>query len=124
MPSKVEVIGTYEAPNAPDALLIEIAAAVPPNELDMGAFTQEAPGQPRDNWQAPWMEQWLDDSGENIVTEPFGAPPADMATSRVVFFLHYVALDGPLITPAGEVPLPPPTAVPPRLEAVEYEPVD
>jgi hypothetical protein len=124
MPSAVEVIGVYEVPSARDALLIEIAAAAPPADLDVGAFTQEEPGQPRDNWQAPWMEQWLDESGESIVSEPFDAPPDDIATSRLVFFLHYVALDRPLITPTGEVPLRDPVALPPRLSAVEYGPVD
>jgi hypothetical protein len=70
------------------------------------------------------MEQWLDENGENIVTEPFDPPPENVAASRLVFFLHYVALDRPLITPAGEVPLPPPVQLPSRLEGVEYDPVD
>jgi hypothetical protein len=124
MPTDVEVIGTYEVPTAENALLIEVAAAVAPSELDVGAFTQEEPGQPRENWQAPWMEQWLDESGENILTEPFDAPPENLTTSRLVFFLHYVALDRPLVTPAGEVPLPAPLQLPSRLQAVEYDPVD
>ena len=124
MPSDVEVVGAYEVPGAENALLIEVAAAVPPAVLDVGAFTQEEPGQPRDNWQVPWMEQWLDESGEKIVTEPFDPPPENLATSRLVFFLHYVALDRPLITPEGEVPVPSPSPLPSRLHAVEYDPVD
>ena len=123
MPAGVEIVGVYEVPSAPEALLIEVAASVPPDELDVGGVTQEEPGRPRDNWQAPWMEQWLDESGANIVSEPFDAPD-NMATSRLVFFLHYVALDRPLVTPTGDVPLPSPVALPSRLAAVEYDPVD
>jgi hypothetical protein len=114
----------YDVPSAPEALLIEVVAAIPPGELGVSAFTQEEPGRPRDDWQAPWMEQGLDERGENVVSEPFDAPPDDVATSRLVFFLHYVALDRPLITPTGEVPLSSPVAMPPRLAAVEYAPVD
>jgi hypothetical protein len=123
MPS-VDVVWVYQVPSAPDALLIEVAAPVPPDELDLGGFTQEVPEQPRENWQAPWMEQWLDESGENFFGEPFDAPPEGMTTSRLVFYLHYVARDRPLLTPTGDVPLPSPVALPPRLSAVEYEPVD
>lgn len=124
MPSSLEVVGVYDVPGAPDALLIEVIAQDSPEELDVGAFTQEEPGQPEDNWQAPWMEQWLDESGENIVSEPFDPPPDSLTSSRLVFFLHHVALDRPLLTPAGPVALPAKTDLPPRLAGVEYEPVD
>lgn len=124
MPSSIEVVGVYDVPEAPDALLIEVIAQDSPEELDVGAFTQEGPGQPQDSWQAPWMERWLDESGENIVSEPFDPPPDNLASSRLVFFLHYVALDRPLLTLAGPVPLPAKTDLPPRLAGVEYEPVD
>jgi hypothetical protein len=124
MTSRIEVVGVYEIPDAPHAVLIEIAVDTRPDDLDLGAFTQEEPGQPRENWQAPWMEQWLNESGERIVSEPFDPPPDNLTSSRVVFFLHYVSFDRPLITPAGEVALPAKAPLPPRLSAVEYEPVD
>ena len=82
-----------------DALLIEVAAGGAPSELDLGGFTQEEPGRPRDDWQVPWMEQWLDESG-------------------------YVAPNRPLITPAGPIELPQPAPLPARLAGVQYEPVD
>ena len=70
------------------------------------------------------MEQWLDESGENIVSEPFDPPPDNLASSRLVFFLHHVALERPLLTHAGPVALPAKADLPPRLAGVEYEPVD
>ena len=44
--------------------------------------------------------------------------------SRVVFFLHYLVPDRPLLTPGGERPLPPVSQLPDCLSRVEYEPVD
>ncbi len=120
----IEVVGVYVVPDAADARLVEVVADLPPHDLDLGLFTQEEPSQPRENWQAPWMEQWLDETGERVLTEPFDSPPEGLDKSRVVFFLHYLSPDRPLITPEGEVPLPPPSLMPARLSDVEYEAVD
>jgi hypothetical protein len=124
MAEAVEVVGVYEVPDAPDAYLVEVRSATPPEDLDVGGFTQEEQGQPRENWQAPWMERWLDASGEQVLTEEFDPPPEGLSESRLVFFLHYLSFDRPLLTPTGPVELPAPTAAPSRLAGVEYEPVD
>lgn len=120
----VEVVGVYAVPGAPDAHLVEVRAPTPPEELDVGAFTQEVPDEPRENWQAPWMERWLDASGEELLTEEFDPPPEGLSESRLVFFLHLLSFDRPLLTPAGPVQLPSPADLPERLSAVRYEPVD
>ena len=114
----------YEVPAAPDAHLIELHVAIPPEQLDVGAFTQEAPGEPRDNWQVPWMERWLDAAGERLLTEAFDPPPDGLSESRLVFFLHFLSFDRPLLTQAGPVELTPPAPLPDRLAAADYEPVD
>jgi hypothetical protein len=124
MAEAVELVGVYEVPNAPHAHLVEVRSATPPEDLDVGEFTQEEPGQPRENWQAPWMERWLDPSGERVLTEEFDPPPDGLPQSRLVFFLHYLSFDRPLLTPAGSLELPAPTAAPSRLAVVGYEPVD
>lgn len=124
MTDAVEVVGVYEVPSAPDGHLVEVRSPSPPDSLDIGGFTQEEPGQPRESWQAPWIERWLDPSGEQVLTEEFDPPPAWLSESRLVFFLHYLAFDRPLLTPSGPVELPMPTAVPQRLVGVAYEPVD
>src|SRR4051794_186668 len=103
MAEGVEVVGVYEIPGAPDAHLIEVRSAVPPEQLDLAAFTQEEPGQSREDWQAPWMERWLDPSGERVLTEEFDPPPDGLAESRLVFFLHFLSFDRPLLTPTGAV---------------------
>jgi hypothetical protein len=124
MDGSVEVVGVYEMPNAPHAHLVEVRSPTPPEDLDLGEFTQEEPGQPRDNWQAPWMERWLDPTGELVLTEEFDPPPGGLSESRLVFFLHHLSFDWPLLTPSGSLELPAPTAAPPRLAGVGYEPVD
>jgi hypothetical protein len=40
---------------------------------------------------------------------------------RVAFFFHYLAPEGTLRTPAGEVSLPPVSARPRRLQFMRYE---
>jgi hypothetical protein len=124
MSDEVGVVGVYELPDVPDAHLVEVRSATPPDELEIGAFTQEEPGQPREDWQAPWMERWLDPSGERLLTEEFDPPPDGLSESRLVFFLHFLSFDRPLLTPTGPVDLPNATALPERLAGVGYEPVD
>jgi hypothetical protein len=120
----VEVVGVYEVPGAADAHLVVVSTGVAPPELDIGAFTQEQPGEPRENWQAPWLERYLDPDGARVLTEAFDPPPEGLTSTRVVFFMHFLDLDRPLLTPEGPVDLPAPTELPDRLAAVEYEPVD
>jgi hypothetical protein len=124
VPGSVVVVGVYEVAGGADAHLLELVAEVPPDEFDLGAVTQEEPGQPQENWQAPWLERYLDPSGERVLTEPFDEPPAGLATTRVVFFLHLLSFERPLLTPGGPVELVPARPVPDRLASVEYEPVD
>jgi hypothetical protein len=124
MADAVEIVGIYEVADAADAHLLEVRSVTPPNELHLDALTQEDPGHPRENWQAPWMERWLDPSGEQVLTEAFDPPPEGLCESRLVFFLHFLSFDRPLLTPAGPVELPALIPLPPRLASIEYEPVD
>ena len=75
-----------------------------PESFDWAAVTQEEPGQPRSNWQAPWDEQ-----------------PLDSAETRWAFFFHYLDPSRPLLTPNGPVELPPETPVPDHLANIRYE---
>jgi hypothetical protein len=70
------------------------------------------------------MERWLDPSGGDLLTEEFDPPPDGLAESRLVFFLHFMTFDRPLLTPAGPLELPTPSALPERFAAIRYEPVD
>lgn len=122
MPGSFDVVGVYEAPDAPEGTyLIELRGPVPARDLDLGAVTQEAPGEARDNWQAAWLERWLDPESGELVSEPFDDPPEELAQSRLVFFLHLLSWERPLLTPDGFADLPAASERPERLQAVAYE---
>ena len=71
--------------------------------LNWGEVTQAAPGQPPRNWQVAYDEQ-----------------PLDRDRHRWAFFIHYLDLNAPLLTPFGPVRLPAPTPRPPHLAHVMY----
>jgi hypothetical protein len=122
----IEIAGVYEVDGAPDVSLVEVIDnEARPSELHLGGFTQEEAGQPRSNWQSPYMEQYLDAVGERRLSEPFDLPDEDEPPTRVAFFLHFLDTSRPLITPQGDLPLPPRSSMPQRLRGeIEYEPVD
>jgi len=125
----VEVLGVYAVPGHPDVALIEVTIDRPPSGVDVGGFTQEDPGTDRGNWQVPYDERYLDADGTREIGERWGSwtlkpgseePP----TTRLVFFFHFLDSGRPLLTPDGDVALPPTQALPSRLAFVEYEPPD
>ena len=86
--------------------------------VDFEEFAQPTPTGPRSDWQAPYDEQYLDASGQTLLDEPL-----DDAPTRAVFFLHFLDLNRPLLTPAGPRDLPAPTRLPDRLHRlVSYSP--
>jgi hypothetical protein len=123
--ASVEVVGVYGVPGEPVVHLVEVVVDRRPSEVDVGAFTQEEPGSPREDWQVPWMEHYLNADGTRLAAEVFEVPDDDVGPTRLAFFLHFLAFDRSLITPFGEVELPAPRSMPGRLVGkVEFEPVD
>lgn len=51
-------------------------------ELDVGEFTQDVPGQPRENWQVPWDERVLDPEGKRQMSEQY---PSEIVTDGKPF---------------------------------------
>lgn len=84
--------------------LLEVEIEPGDADVDLGEFTQPVDDTPRESWQAPWDERPVGDGG-----------------TRWAFFLHYVDLSRPLLTPVGECPLPPPTPMPPHLADIAYD---
>lgn len=125
MSASVNVVGVYGVPEEPDVYLVEVVVDRRPSEVDVGAFTQEEPGSPREDWQVPWMEHYPNADGTELAAEVFEVPDDDAAPTRLAFFLRFLAFDRPLITPFGELELPAPQPMPGRLVGkVEFEPVD
>lgn len=119
---KIKVIGIYPVEEAPEPChLVEIVIEDFQGNLDMGEFTQEVPGQPRDNWQVPWDEYVLSSDGTAGEPAPFPGPLKIDGSQRLAFFFHYLDASRPLLTPTGSVPLPEATRRPERLHFVKYE---
>jgi hypothetical protein len=127
MEPKVEVIGVYAVSeemwthNQPVYLIeLQFRGATP---FDAGALAQEMPGKPEDSWQVAYDERELDVSGEREIDERSLSYEYE-GDVRLAFFLHLIDFERPLLTPFGDVSLPPPTDVPERLAWLEYEPSD
>ena len=117
----VEVVGIYPVLEAPEPChLVEVIVRDSPG-FDIGAFQQEQPGQPPDNWQAPWDERILNAEGDKVTAEYQIDPEALRGTVRLAFFLHHLEPSRPLLTPFGSTPLPEQSERPERLAMIEYE---
>jgi hypothetical protein len=112
----VEVLGVYAVPEAREPCQLIEVAVTDAFEFDVGDFTQETPGQPRDNWQVPWDERFLNGAGD--AEDPTAGAQGNV---RLAFFFHDLDPARPLITPFGTVPLPEPTERPARLQWLQYE---
>ena len=113
---RIDVIGVYPVVAPEPCHLIEtLIANGKPAEM-VESITQETPGQPRDTWQVPYDELYLNADG----TKPEESSSASDA--RVAFFFHYLDLSQPLLTSAGPVQLPAPSPRPARLNFISYEP--
>lgn len=126
MHARVEVIGVYPV-NAPEPChLIELWVRGSEMPIEMGAFTQEEPGEPCGNWQVPYDEKIMDAAGSGVVADPWeiGDEESEVwkGDVRLAFFFHYLRIDAPLRTPFGSVPLPVPTQMPARLQFMKYGP--
>jgi hypothetical protein len=120
----VEVVGVYPVVAAEPCHLVELIVHDGDGPFDVGAITQAAPARPRSDWQVPYDEKLLTADGDGVQHETgrsLDEPPSPPALTRLAFFLHYLDLDRPLLTPFGEVPLPPPVERPARLAALAYE---
>lgn len=120
----MELLGVYTVEDNPDVHLIELVFDKSPGEVDVGQITQEITGQPRDNWQTPWDEKYLDESGEKIIGD-YADIPGSGDQTRLIFFFHYLDLTAPLLTQYGQLTLTKPTQLPDRLKGkLPYESPD
>ncbi len=118
----VNIIGVYPVEEtAEPCYLIEVVVDDFQGDVDLAEFTQEIPGQPRENWQVPWDEYVLDEKGVSGELAPFPGPLRVFGSQRIAFFFHYLDFSRPLITPIGQVHFPMATQRPDRLSFMGYE---
>lgn len=121
---QLKVIGVYPVEADEPVHLIELSILGAQGVFNIGDITQEIPGQPRENWQCPYMEQILSASGDKVLTDDYVSskrPELWKGTMRLVFFFHCLDLERPLRTPFGEVQLPAESELPERFSMLEYE---
>ena len=120
---RIEIIGVYRVEEAAEPChLVELWVREPGGQFEFDGFTQEMPGQPRENWQAAWDERILNSEGTcGDEAPPFPGPVRATTDTRVAFFIHYLDLSRPLATPAGTMGLPEASPRPPRLNFITYE---
>ena len=121
---QIKVIGVYPIETDEPVHLIEVSVLGAQGIFKVGDITQEIADQPRDNWQAPYMEQILSASGDEVLAVDYEAskqPELWRGDMRLAFFFHYLDFERPLQTPFGEVQLPAESELPERLAMMEYE---
>ena len=101
-----KIIGAHPVKADEPVFQIELLIQGDINEFDIGDITQEIFGQPKSDWQVPYDERIIEASPQNV---------------RYAFFFHYLDFNKPLLTPAGEIPLPNATKRPAHLQGIEYQ---
>jgi hypothetical protein len=120
-----EVIAVYSIEGSEPVNLVEMRFRGLDGAFDLSEITQAVPGEPRSNWQVPYMEHILNSAGDAVLADDsIAAKRSDLwkGEMRMVFFFHYLDLQQPLKTPFGDVRLPAQTALPDRLSMITYEP--
>ena len=123
MSTKASVVGLYPIDAKEPVYLVELEIRGFDGKFDFVEITQEMSGQPRSNWQVPYDEMILDETGSSITVDRslLRNKPADWTGDfRIAFFFHYLDLNRPLKSPFGDLSLPPVTKRPGRLEFMNY----
>jgi hypothetical protein len=112
----INIIGVYKVENNPDVHLIELTSD---KALNFDEITQEVEGVPRLDWQAPYDDQFLNETGSEVVNKPNAFP------HRVVFFMHFLDFTKPIKIEDQDIVLPEPSEFPERLkDIISYESLD
>ncbi len=112
----------YTVDGQTDVHLIELDIKAKYTDIDIGEFTQQQEEFDRLDWQIPWDEKYLNDLGIEIIGDWLDAPKNLTETTRLIFFLHLIDFDKPLLTPFGNLVLKRPESIPYRLTTIiKYE---
>ncbi|MEX2173299.1 MAG: hypothetical protein WD872_02990 [Pirellulaceae bacterium] len=113
----IKVIGVYPVEAEEPLHLIEVLFYDMQSRAALDGITQEWPARER-GWQVPYLEHILNASGDRVLVgwDQIGKRPEDWEGDvRVVFYFHYLSFERPLLSPFGELQVPSPEPLPPRL---------
>ncbi len=111
-----KLLGVYKVKRNKEVLLLEFYIDCAPKDIDMGEFTQEAEGLPKIEWQVAYDEKYLNEDGDTVIGYFGDETPGE--TTRVCFYIYFLDINKPLLTPFGPVTLTEPTAMPKRLRKI------
>jgi len=104
--------------------LIELILDVSTSEIDWSNIFVPEHGTNKENWQVPYMEQYLNIDGTKKICETYEEPKEHIKPCRVVFFI-FKDSSNVLSTPYGDFELRIESKVPERLERlIEFEECD
>jgi hypothetical protein len=118
---KIKIIGIYEVEADEPCHLVELEIQNPSEDFYIGSITQEITDEPIDNWQVPYDEHYLDQHGEKPINPDYPDEMPDGDVLRVVLYFHYLDINKPIKTPAGDIELIKETKKPDRLNFMVYE---
>ena len=110
-----ELLGIYKVTRNKNVFLLECYIDCSPQNIDMMSFTQKIAGVPKSSWQAPYDEKYLNENGDAVIGGMFDGNKLSGKTTRVCFYMFYLDINRPLLTPFGSVTLPEPIDMPKRL---------
>ena len=118
----INLVGVYNVDGHSDVHLLELEINSNHANIDIGEFTQKLEGIDRLNWQTPWDEKYLNETGTEVTGDWLKEPINSKDNTRLAFFFHFLDFGKPLETPFGEIALKQPTEIPARLQGlIEYE---
>lgn len=112
--SNVDYYGCYDFND--EWFLIEMLINEDAGAIDWSAFATPEEGVREENWQAPYMEQYLSEKGTERICDVYDTPKGEVNPCRIAFFIYKTSAEM-LVTPYGEFPLEN-MDVPDRLEDV------
>ena len=112
----VKLLGVYKVKGHEDVFLVECYIDCAPKDIDMIDFTQEEDDLPKDEWQVAYDEKYLNESGDAIIGYFSDEVPGK--TTRVCFYMYFLDINKPLLTPFGPITLTEPIDMPKRLCAI------
>lgn len=104
--------------------LVEMSLSVAPFEIDWSGFVVPDKELDSSDWQCPYMEQYLNDTGTEKICDTYDKPENDAKPCRVAFFILKDKATF-LRTPYGDFEIKDVKNTPDRLkEIIEFEEID
>jgi hypothetical protein len=104
-------------------VLMDMSISGADERFELGEFTQEMSGAPREAWQVPYDEALLSGDGNAVLVRKIGCA-TKIGEGRIAFFFHYYDPEQPMRWTYGRFSCPTPqAAVQSLLSLIPYEPI-